>query len=137
MLDDSDDIPFDSSPPHYGPELPDWWQLALLGYDVACHVPLAFSIDHRPWDPSLPQQLGPDWFLIAIGIHEVVHGNYEDGEAEIEYYDASFWARRPHHVQGPTALTFVDHKSWAKSYPIELEAQPAYGRLAVYFGDDT
>lgn len=137
MLDDSDDIPFDSSPPHYGPALPDWWQLALLGYDVACHVPLTFSIDPRLCEPSLPPQLGPDWFLIATGIHEVVLEQYENGEFAIDYYDASFWARRPPQVHVPTALTFVDHKRWAKSYPIELEAQPAYGRLVVYFGDDT
>lgn len=140
IIDYQDEIPFDKTPPVYGPELPEWWQLALAGYEVACHLPKDWISDRRRWRPEHPPQLDGSWFLIAIGdctflLDEHYH---DDGrvEYEWEYETASFWAHRPPHVEGPTARTFAEVKDWATSLPMEREAASVCHMLAAYQGDD-
>ncbi|MFN6508914.1 hypothetical protein ISN34_07940 [Xanthomonas translucens pv. translucens] len=140
---DQDEIPFDITPPVYGPELPHWWQLALAGYEVACHEPKnGWRIDSYRWCPERPPQIDGDWLLVAIGLTTYLLEEHwqDDGQVECEWEHciASFWARRPPGVDGPTARTFAaaEVKRDAWSDPIERESESVWHMLAVYQGDN-
>lgn len=125
---DLDDIAFNTTPPMYGPELPEWWQLAIAGYEVMCHIPSdRVGINSSRWRPKHPPQLAADWFLVATGILSFPIHEDEDGLILRDNYDASFWVRRPPHVEGPTARTFVEVRRWAWADS---------GALVVLDGDD-
>lgn len=74
---------------------------------------------------------------MAVGTIQLPLDDDDEGRIAWDYYDASFWARRPAHVEGPSERTFVEVKRGATCNPSEPEAALGVRRLEVYWGDDS